>query len=192
MHGSERMVTGLPNATAGAHSTRSTRSMHGIQGMEELGMEHLNKAVRVRCCCSLRLRPLTSLLHCSLHSDFVCEQLQLARLQNGGSKMGDPKWGIHSRNCRYHSGTPPHTPPPPPAPCSQCALIVGQLWLAGDLGVRKRLLMLLHQKGHTLGALRELLLEYRASLGEDGGSWLFACLLVWWGGYSASPLAATL
>ena len=28
----------------------------------------------------------------------------------------------------------------------QCALIVGHLWFVGDLGVRKRLLQLLHQK----------------------------------------------
>ena len=50
----------------------------------------------------------------------------------------------------------------------QCALIVGQLWLAGDVGVRKRVLMLLHQKGQALATVRQLLKEYRASLGDDG------------------------
>jgi beta-catenin-like protein 1 len=57
-------------------------------------------------------------------------------------------------------------------PCAlalQCALIVGALWLVGDLGVRKRILRLLHQKGRTLGSLRAVLLEYRANLGDDGG-----------------------
>lgn len=28
----------------------------------------------------------------------------------------------------------------------QCALIIGHLWFVGDLGVRKRILQLLHQK----------------------------------------------
>lgn len=40
--------------------------------------------------------------------------------------------------------------------------------MAGDLGVRKRVLMLLHQKGHALADVRGLLLEYRANLGDDG------------------------
>jgi hypothetical protein len=51
----------------------------------------------------------------------------------------------------------------------QCALIVGQLWMAGDAGVRKRVLVLLHQKGQALAAVREALREYRANLGDDGG-----------------------
>lgn len=50
----------------------------------------------------------------------------------------------------------------------QCALVVGALWLLGDVGVRKRVVQLLHQKGHTLGLLREVLLEVRANVGEDG------------------------
>lgn len=52
--------------------------------------------------------------------------------------------------------------------CTQCAMILGQLWLAGDTGVRRRVLMLLHQKGATLAEVRELLLEYRANLGDAG------------------------
>lgn len=31
----------------------------------------------------------------------------------------------------------------------QCALIVGHLWFVGDLGVRKRILQLLHQKASS-------------------------------------------
>ncbi|PSC73978.1 beta-catenin 1 [Micractinium conductrix] len=50
----------------------------------------------------------------------------------------------------------------------QCALIVGALWLVGDVGVRKRVLRLLHQQSHTVGSLRSVLLEYRANLGDDG------------------------
>ena len=35
----------------------------------------------------------------------------------------------------------------------QCALIIGHLWFVGDLGVRKRLLQLLHQKVWPASAL---------------------------------------
>jgi hypothetical protein len=45
---------------------------------------------------------------------------------------------------------------------------VGSLWLVGDLGVRRRVLKLLHQKGRSLASLRAVLLEYRANLGDDG------------------------
>lgn len=51
----------------------------------------------------------------------------------------------------------------------QCALVIGALWLVGDVGVRKRVLKLLHQKGRTLASLRSVLLEYRANLGVEGG-----------------------
>ena len=50
----------------------------------------------------------------------------------------------------------------------QCVLVVGMLWLAGDLGVRKRILQLLHQRSQVLASLRSILIEYRANLGEDG------------------------
>ncbi|KAL4421715.1 hypothetical protein ABPG77_002331 [Micractinium sp. CCAP 211/92] len=52
----------------------------------------------------------------------------------------------------------------------QCALVVGALWLVGDVGVRKRILRLLHQKSRTLGSLRSVLLEYRANLGDEDGA----------------------
>jgi hypothetical protein len=39
----------------------------------------------------------------------------------------------------------------------------------GDVGVRKRILRCLHQKGRTLASLRSVLLEYRANLGDEGG-----------------------
>ena len=32
----------------------------------------------------------------------------------------------------------------------QCALIMGHLWFVGDLGVRKRILLLLHQQARLL------------------------------------------
>lgn len=51
----------------------------------------------------------------------------------------------------------------------RCALIAATLWACGDLGVRRRLLSLLHQRGCTLGVLRSVLLEYRSSLGAEGG-----------------------
>ena len=35
-------------------------------------------------------------------------------------------------------------------PLQQCALLVGNLWRSGDKGVRKRILLLLHQKVTTL------------------------------------------
>ncbi|GLI67804.1 hypothetical protein VaNZ11_012092 [Volvox africanus] len=52
----------------------------------------------------------------------------------------------------------------------QCCIILGNLWATGDVGLRKRLLALLHQKGQTLGPVREVLLEYYNSIGEEGGS----------------------
>ncbi|EFJ40460.1 hypothetical protein VOLCADRAFT_69464, partial [Volvox carteri f. nagariensis] len=51
----------------------------------------------------------------------------------------------------------------------QCCLIFGNLWATGDVGLRKRLLALLHQKGQTLGPVREVLLEYYNSIGDEGG-----------------------
>ncbi|GLC46520.1 hypothetical protein PLESTM_001885000 [Pleodorina starrii] len=51
----------------------------------------------------------------------------------------------------------------------QCCLIFGNLWATGDVGLRKRLLALLHQKGQTLGPVREVLLEHYNSIGEEGG-----------------------
>lgn len=71
-----------------------------------------------------------------------------------------------------------HKLPTLPALCplSQCALVVGALWLVGDQGVRKRILKLLHQKGRTLASLRSVLLELRANIGDEGERhWLFLC-----------------
>jgi hypothetical protein len=56
---------------------------------------------------------------------------------------------------------------PGPSP-TQLARISGELWLLGDVGVRRRLLGLLHQRGRTLATLRAVLLEMRATLGADG------------------------
>ncbi len=37
----------------------------------------------------------------------------------------------------------------------QCALVLGHLWFVGDLGVRKRILLLLHQQArHARGPRR--------------------------------------
>lgn len=67
-----------------------------------------------------------------------------------------------------HASHPAACPAPLPRSAPQCALIVGALWLVGDVGVRKRILRLLHQKGRTLGSLRSVLLEHRANLGDEG------------------------
>ena len=50
----------------------------------------------------------------------------------------------------------------------QCALIVGHLWFVGDLGVRKRILQLLHQKVRLPAAcLRLLTMSVLVQLGLD-------------------------
>ncbi len=36
----------------------------------------------------------------------------------------------------------------------QCAMIVAHLWGTGDTGLRKRILMLLHQKGWALSSIK--------------------------------------
>lgn len=48
------------------------------------------------------------------------------------------------------------------------ALIMGHLWFVGDLGIRKRLLMLLHQKGRPLAAVRAVLKELHDNIGDEG------------------------
>ena len=48
----------------------------------------------------------------------------------------------------------------------QTALIASELWVLGDVGVCRRLLALLHQRGRTLGSLRSVLLDRRATLAE--------------------------
>jgi hypothetical protein len=53
--------------------------------------------------------------------------------------------------------------------CTQCALIIGNLWLVGDVGIRKRVLTLLHQRSQTLADLRAVLKEHHDSLGDEGG-----------------------
>lgn len=47
----------------------------------------------------------------------------------------------------------------------QCALIVAELWATKDYGLRKRILMLLHQYECTLSFIKGLLDEYLISLG---------------------------
>lgn len=54
----------------------------------------------------------------------------------------------------------------------QAAIVAAELWAVGDVGVRKRLLSLLHQRGRTLSSLRNVLVERRATLAAgtvDGG-----------------------
>lgn len=38
----------------------------------------------------------------------------------------------------------------------QCAIILAHLWGTGDVGLRKRILMLLHQKGQTLANIKSV------------------------------------
>jgi len=47
----------------------------------------------------------------------------------------------------------------------QCALIIAELWASKDHGLRKRILLLLHQHEYTLGLIRTLVAEYIKSLG---------------------------
>lgn len=51
----------------------------------------------------------------------------------------------------------------------QCALVAAQVWAVGDVGARRRILALLHQRGRTLAALREVLLEYRTTVAGESG-----------------------
>ncbi|KAK9819671.1 hypothetical protein WJX72_000948 [[Myrmecia] bisecta] len=51
----------------------------------------------------------------------------------------------------------------------QCATIIGHLWFVGDLGVRKRILMLLHQQSMTLAGVRAVLVEFHHNIGVEGG-----------------------
>lgn len=57
----------------------------------------------------------------------------------------------------------------------QCCQVVGTLWQTGDVGVRRRVLTALHQRGETLGAVRSVLTELWHTLGSDG-----VLLLLWW------------
>jgi hypothetical protein len=50
----------------------------------------------------------------------------------------------------------------------QCCLIIANLWAAGDVALRKRVVMLLHQQGASLARVKELLLEHYRSVGDDG------------------------
>ena len=49
----------------------------------------------------------------------------------------------------------------------QCALIVGHLWFVGDMGVRKRILQLLHQKACSLEHPSHDCLMHRFTPGND-------------------------
>ena len=50
----------------------------------------------------------------------------------------------------------------------QVALIIANLWNVGDVGIRKRVLTLLHQKSQTLAAVRAVLKELHANIGDEG------------------------
>lgn len=50
----------------------------------------------------------------------------------------------------------------------QCCQVVGTLWQTGDVGVRRRVLTALHQRGETLAAVRSVLIELWHTLGSDG------------------------
>jgi len=47
----------------------------------------------------------------------------------------------------------------------QSAVVIGHLWNIGDMGIRRRLLMLLHQKGCALSMVREALQDYHDNIG---------------------------
>jgi beta-catenin-like protein 1 len=49
----------------------------------------------------------------------------------------------------------------------QACLVAAELWALRDVGLRRRILALLHQRGHTLAVLRSVLLEYRATIGDN-------------------------
>ncbi|KAG1678261.1 hypothetical protein FOA52_013881 [Chlamydomonas sp. UWO 241] len=51
----------------------------------------------------------------------------------------------------------------------QACIIVAHLWCTGDVGLRRRLLMLLHQQGATLQLIKDVLLEYYEVIGTEGG-----------------------
>lgn len=51
----------------------------------------------------------------------------------------------------------------------QCSLVIGYLWNMGDMGIRRRVIMLLHQKNCALSLVRETLQEYHDNIG-DGNS----------------------
>ncbi|GAX82009.1 hypothetical protein CEUSTIGMA_g9437.t1 [Chlamydomonas eustigma] len=51
----------------------------------------------------------------------------------------------------------------------QCAIIVAHLWSTTDTGLRKRIIMLLHQKGQALANIKDVLLEYYRTIGMEGG-----------------------
>ena len=50
----------------------------------------------------------------------------------------------------------------------QCVLIMANLWNVGDVGIRKRVLTLLHQKSLTLASVRAVLAELHANIGDNG------------------------
>jgi len=50
----------------------------------------------------------------------------------------------------------------------QAATIIATLWSLNDPGLQKRVLQSLHQKGRTLGSVRQVLVEQRLQIGEDG------------------------
>lgn len=55
-------------------------------------------------------------------------------------------------------------------PLQQACLILGHVWATRDAGVRKRLVMLLHMRSQSLAAVREVLLEYYAAIGDVEGA----------------------
>lgn len=50
----------------------------------------------------------------------------------------------------------------------QVALIIANLWNVGDVGLRKRVLTLLHQKSQALSTVRAVLKELHANIGDEG------------------------
>ena len=52
--------------------------------------------------------------------------------------------------------------------CAQVALIIGNLWFVGDVGIRKRVLTLLHQRSGTLAEVRDVLKELYRNIGDEG------------------------
>ncbi len=45
---------------------------------------------------------------------------------------------------------------------------MGHLWQTGDVGVKRRILTALHQRGDTLATVRQVLVEFWTNIGSEG------------------------
>ena len=72
-------------------------------------------------------------LACSGHQHLLDGGLQAVLEEDGGMEMTEEDRLLVRMDAGLYS-------------LQQCALVVGHLWFVGDMGVRKRLLQLLHQQ----------------------------------------------